>query len=162
MATPEQLEAKFWKALKSDMTLMLGLDGIEDGHARPMTAQLEHDARGPIWFFAAIDNGIVQKVGQNDRAIATFASKGHDLFATIHGTLRADKNRAVIDKLWNRFVASWYPGGKDDPKLVLLRLDAEHAEIWLNESSLFTGIKLLLGRDPKKDYKANVATVEVR
>jgi general stress protein 26 len=27
------------------------LDGVEDGHARPMTAQLEHENRGPIWFF---------------------------------------------------------------------------------------------------------------
>jgi general stress protein 26 len=52
-ADPQELERKFWKALKSDMTVMLGLDGVEDGHARPMTAQLEHDDRGPIWFFTA-------------------------------------------------------------------------------------------------------------
>ena len=68
----------------------------------------------------------------------------------------------MIDRLWNRFVAVWYEGGKDDPKLVLLRFDAEHAEIWLNESSVFTGIKLLLGSDPKKDYKDKVATVSLR
>jgi hypothetical protein len=54
MPTPQQLEEKFWKALKSDMTVMLGLDGVEDGHARPMTAQLEHDDRGPIWFFDGV------------------------------------------------------------------------------------------------------------
>jgi hypothetical protein len=41
MTTPQELEARFWKALKSDMTMMLGLDGVEDGHARPMTAQTE-------------------------------------------------------------------------------------------------------------------------
>ena len=45
--TPQEIEAKFWKALKSDMTMMLGLDGVEDGHARPMTAQLDAD-RGPM------------------------------------------------------------------------------------------------------------------
>ena len=28
MATPQELEAKFWKALKSDMTMMLGIDGV--------------------------------------------------------------------------------------------------------------------------------------
>ena len=45
---------------------------------------------------------------------------------------------------------------------MLLRLDPERAEIWLNESSIFTGIKLLLGSDPKQDYKENVATVSLR
>src|SRR5262245_8550914 len=33
MPTPQELEQKFWSALKSDMTMMLGLDGVEDGHA---------------------------------------------------------------------------------------------------------------------------------
>ena len=97
MPTPQELEQKFWKALKSDMTMMLGLDGVEDGHARPMTAQLEHDDRGPIWFFTAKDNTIVKKLAaHSNRAIATFTSKGHDLFATIHGTVRLDTDRAVI------------------------------------------------------------------
>ena len=33
MHTPEELEKKLWKAIKSDRTLMLGLDGAEDGHS---------------------------------------------------------------------------------------------------------------------------------
>ena len=162
MPTPQELEEKFWKALKSDMTLMLGLDGVEDGHARPMTAQLEHDDRGPIWFFAAKDNAIVQKLRQGDRAIATFASKGHDLFGTMHGRLSLDNDRAVIDRLWNRYVAAWYEGGKDDPKLALLRLDPERAEIWCDASSFVAGIKMRIGIDPKQDYKDKVAEVSLR
>jgi general stress protein 26 len=163
MPTPQELEQKFWKALKSEMTMMLGLDGVEDGHARPMTAQLEHDDRGPIWFFTAKDNTIVKKLAaQSNRAIATFTSKGHDLFATIHGTVSLDTDRAVIDRLWNRYVAAWYEGGKDDPKLALLRLDPERAEIWTDASSILAGVKLLLGVDPKKSYKDKVAEVSLR
>ena len=105
MPTPQELEAKFWKALKADMTMLIGLDGIEDGQARPMTAQVEKD-RGPIWFFTSRDNGLVQKVERGDRAIATFTSKGHDLFATLHGSLEVDNERAAIDRLWNRYVAA--------------------------------------------------------
>ena len=160
MASDEEIKAKFWKALKSDMTMMLGLDGVEDGHARPMTAQIEED-RSPIWFFASKDNAIVQSLGQGNRAIATFASKGHDLFATVHGSLSLDNNHATIDRLWNRFVAAWFPGGKDDPKLALLRLDAEKAEIWIDASSLVAGVKMLFGRDPKKDYEGKVAEVSL-
>jgi general stress protein 26 len=163
--TPQEIEAKFWKALKSDLTMMLGLDGVEDGHARPMTAQLDGE-RSPIWFFTSKDNAIVQKLGQGggqgNRAIATFSSKGHDIFATVHGTVSLDNNRATIDKLWNRFVAAWFEGGKEDPKLALLRLDAERAEIWVDASSLVAGIKLLLGVDPKQDYRDKVAEVSLR
>jgi general stress protein 26 len=161
MPTPHELEAKFWKRLQSDMTLMLGLNGIEDGHARPMTAQVP-DARGPIWFFTSKDTAIAKNVGSGTRAIATFASKDHDLFATIHGHVRLDNDRATIDRLWNRFVAAWFEGGKEDPKLALLRLDPERAEIWEDASSLLSGIKLMLGADPKEDYKDKVAKVALR
>jgi general stress protein 26 len=161
MPTPHELEAKFWKALKSDMTMMLGLDGVEDGHARPMTAQVEAD-RGPIWFFTARDNALVQNLANGDRAIATFTSKGHDLFATLHGSVHFDNDRAVIDRLWNRYIAAWYEGGKDDPKLALLRLDPERAEIWLDASSLVAGIKMLFGADPKADYKDRVAELRLK
>jgi general stress protein 26 len=161
MTSPQEIEAKFWKALKSDMTMMIGLDGVEDGHARPMTAQLDGE-RGPIWFFASKDNAIVQLLGQSNRTIATFSSKGHDLFATVHGTLSLDTGRANVDRLWNRFVAAWFKEGKDDPKLALLRLDAERAEIWVDASSLVAGIKLLFGIDPKEDYRDKVANVALR
>ena len=161
MPSPQEIEAKFWKALKSDMTMMIGLDGIEDGHARPMTAQLEGE-RGPIWFFTAKDNVLVQRLEKGNRAIATFSSKGHDIFATVHGTLSLDNDRAIIDKLWNRFVSAWFQGGKDDPKLALLRLDTERAEIWVDASSLVAGIRLLLGADPKEEYKEKVAEVVLR
>lgn len=160
MPTPQELEQKFWDALKSDRTVMLGLDGVEDGHARPMTAQFEHE-RGPIWFFTATDNGLVRKLDQEGSAHASFVAKDHDLFASVNGTLYLDTDRAVIDRLWNPFVAAWYEGGKDDPKLALLRLDADHAEIWENATSLLAGLKLLLGSDPKRDYRDKVAQVDL-
>ena len=89
-------------------------------------------------------------------------SKGHDFFATIHGRLVVDNDRTVIDRLWNRFVAAWFEGGKNDPKLALLRFDAVHAESWLSELEHLAGIKLLLGADPKEEYKDKVAEVDFR
>ena len=126
-----------------------------------MTAQLDGD-KGPIWFFTARDNALVQKLAPGNRAIATFAAKNHDLFATLHGSLSIETDRTMIDRLWNRFIAAWYPGGKDDPNLVLLRLDAEKAEVWLDASSIVAGIKMLLGMDPKKDYQDKVGEVGLR
>ena len=160
MNTPKDLERKLWKAIESDRTMMLGLDGVEDGHSRPMTAMVE-DGHGPIWFFTSRDNLLVQNLRPGGRAIAAFASKGHDLFASIAGTLHEDLDRAVVDRLWNPFIAAWYEG-KDDPKLTLLRLDAESAEVWLNENNLLAGVKMLFGVDPKKDYEDKVGQVDLR
>lgn len=161
MASERELEEKLWSAIKSDRTMMLGVQGMEDGEARPMTAQLDGE-RGPIWFFTARDNSLVTTLIRSRRAYATFASKGHDLFATVHGTLSIDNDPAMIDKLWNRFVAAWYEGGKTDPKLALLRFDPEHAEVWLDASSIVAGIKMLLGVDPKKDYRDKMGEVDLR
>lgn len=164
MTNETEIKEKFWKALKSDMTMFLGLADGEDGHARPMTAQLDDEGlqgnlyHGPIWFFTSTDNHLYQQIGSGARAMAHFTSKGHDVWATLHGNLSQSYDRAVIDRLWNRFVAAWYTG-KDDPKLALIRLDAENAEIWIDASSIVAGIKMLLGVDPKEDYKDKVAEV---
>jgi general stress protein 26 len=157
MATPEELKGKFWKSLKAQRTVMLGLEGVQDNHTRPMTALFEDDS-SPIWFFTSTDNAMVKAQGTQNRAIATYAAKGHDLFATIHGRLSQEHDRGVVDRLWNPFVAAWYEG-KDDPKLALLRLDAERAEIWLNDASVLDGVKILLGVDPRKAYEGKVADV---
>lgn len=161
MPTPQELQAKFWKSLKSDMTVMLGLAGVAEGHTRPMTAQVEGD-HGPLWFFASTENELVRNLPGHDRAIVTFASKGHDLFASVHGRLSLDNDRATIDRLWNPHVAAWYDKGKNDPKLALLRLDPERAEIWESGSSIVAGIKSLFGSDPRKDFKEKVAEVALR
>jgi general stress protein 26 len=163
MADDVEIKAKFWKALKSDRTMFLGLAEGEDGHARPMTAQVEGNPEdgeraGPIWFFTSTDNHLATQITSGARAMAHFASKGHDVWATIHGTLSTTQDRATVDRLWNPFVAAWYEG-KDDPKIILIRLDAESAEIWIDASSIVAGIKMLMGIDPKKDYKDKVAAV---
>lgn len=116
MTTEAELKEKFWDALQSDRTMMLGRQGNEDVHPRPMTAMVEGE-RGPIWFFTASDTEIPQAIGTMvGRAVATFASKDHELFATLHGHVRIDNDSAKIDELWNPYVAAWFEGGKDDPK----------------------------------------------
>jgi general stress protein 26 len=159
MSKTRDIEQKFWKALASDRTVMLGLPGVDGGHTRPMTAQVEN-GQGPIWFFTSADTAIVEHVKRKRRAFAAFSAKGHDLFATIHGDLAVDQDAAVIERLWNPFIAAWFDG-KDDPKLRLLRFDADQAEVWLNENNLLAGIKMLFGVDPKRDYADKVAEIDL-
>ena len=162
MSNEAEIEQKFWKALQDDRVVMLGLTG-DDGHSQPMSAQTLHDesARGPIWFFTSKDADLVRTMGASHRATLDFSSKGHQLFASVQGELSASNDRAVIDRLWNRFVAAWFEGGKDDPKLQLIRFDPEHGHVWLSENHLMAGVKLLLGRDPKREYGDKVADIRM-
>ena len=159
--TPDELEHRFWKQLRHDMTVMLGLPG--EVAARPMTAQLRTgEDHGPIWFFTSTDTDLCKAVAAGTKAEMAFVAKGNDLFATVHGTMRRDDDRSVIDDLWSPYVAAWFEGGKDDPKLALLRLDPTTGEIWLNANSLLEGVKMLVGAgDPKEDYKDQVAKVDL-
>ena len=161
MTTDAEIKEKFWKSLKSDMTVMLGLVGVDDAHTRPMTAQVDEDQRDFIWFFTSTENELVGQLSGETDAFLTYASKGHDIFAAVHGTLTVDNDREEIDRLWNRFVAAWFEGGKDDPKLVLLRFTPGDAQIWVDASSFVAGIQMFLGIDPKQDYKDKVAKVDL-
>jgi general stress protein 26 len=159
MTDTRELETRFWKHLGDDRTLMLGADGIAP---RPMTAIAE-DERAPLWFFTSSETDLGRHLDASPGvdAIASFAAKDHALFAMLTGRLVAYNDRAVIDRLWNPFIAAWFTG-KDDPKLRLLRMDATEAHVWLNENSMLAGIKLLLGSDPKKDYKDKAGDVDLR
>lgn len=164
MTETHKIEESFWKSLRSDMTVMLVLCGDADDRARPMTAQIDGDEdRGPVYFFGGKDSSLYKKLGTGGaEAEFTFVPKGHDLFAAVDGTLSVCHDRTVIDRLWNPFVAAWYPGGKEDPNLVLLKMDLGEAKVWLNGNSLVAGIKMLFGADPKQDYKDKVATLDLQ
>lgn len=160
MHTQQEIEGKFWKALKTERTVMLGLEG-EAGHTRPMTAQTEGE-RGPIWFFASRDGELVRTLAKAGPAFIAFSSRDHGLFATVRGQLELDDNRAVVAHFWSPFVAAWFAGGQDDPRLALLRFDAQEAEIWLNAASVLAGVKFLMGGHPKREYRDHVARIDLR
>lgn len=161
MPTKKDIEARFWKAFKSDLTMMLGLVDVERSHLRPLTAQLG-GRKNSIWFFTAKDTAIFRNLKKSSKGVATFVSKKHDIFATLHGRISLDTDKSTLDRLWSPFVAAWFKKGKEDPKLALLRFEPAKAEIWLDDSSLFAGIKMLMGVDPKKDYAKNVAHITVK
>lgn len=156
MPTPAELEEQLWASLRQDMTVMLGKDNAP---ARPMTANFASDLdQGPIWFFTSQSSELVR--AGSGPAVANFVAKNHDLFARIEGTLTEATDPAMIEQLWNPFVAAWYDG-KDDPEIALLRFDLTSAEIWENASSLMAGARALLGSNPQEDYRDKTAEVSL-
>jgi len=164
MADDRDIEDKFWTALKHSPFIMLGIEGARDGATQPMTAIFEDQDReaGVLWIFTAKDHDLTRAMGQSNRAIASYSAKGHDLFASLRGTLRIDNERATVDRLWSPIVAEWYEG-KDDPKLALVRFDVDDAKIWLSdvEGFLKPAFNKLFGRKPEAGMKEKVAEVSL-
>jgi general stress protein 26 len=162
MADERKIEDRFWSELKHSPFLMLGVEGTRDGATQPMTVQFEDEDRnaGVLWIFTAKDHDFTRAMGQSSRAIGSYSAKGHDLFASLRGTLTIHNDPGTIERLWNPIVAEWYEG-KDDPKLALVRFDVEDAKIWLSdvEGFLKPVFNKLLGRKPEAGMKEKVAEV---
>jgi general stress protein 26 len=162
MADEREIEEQFWGALEDSPFVMLGVEGARDGATQPMTANFEDQDRdaGRLWFFTANDHDLTRAVGQSARAIGAFAAKGHDLFASLRGTLAIVNDPQTIDRLWNPVVAQWYEG-KDDPKLALLRFELDDAKLWQSDVGGFLkpAFNKLFGRKPEAGMDEKVAEV---
>ena len=162
MADDHEIEDEFWSELKNSPFLMLGIEGARDGATQPMTAQFEDQDRaaGMVWIFTAKDHDLTRAIGQSNRAIGSYSAKGHDLFASIRGSLEIINDRATLDRLWNPVVAQWYEG-KDDPKLALLRFNFADVKIWISDIGGFLrpAINKLFDRKPEAGIDEKVAEV---
>lgn len=139
MSTPEDLKHRFWTALATSPFVFLQRNGQPDT-AVPMTAQLDKDAHGAIWFFTRKDHPLAP----GGPATATFAAKDNQLFARLSGTLVTETRREKIDQHWSTVIEAWFDG-KDDPNLLMLRMDLDRAEIWNSDLGLIDNVKMLLG-----------------
>jgi general stress protein 26 len=131
--TAADAEQAFWDHLEKSNTGMLGLDR-PGYHSQPMTAFREEET-GTIWFFSRDDTDLARDVaGAGQSAMFTYGSKDQEVWACIHGALSVSpRDPARIDKYWNPVLAAWYPDGKEDPHLTLLRFDADDGRIWVSD-----------------------------
>lgn len=154
MADREELKKDLWKKMTDSPFVMIGLTGSGQ-HSEPMTVQLDKDQVDTLWFFIGKDN----RLAAGGDAMAQFVSKGHDFFACLSGAARIDNDRGMIDKLWSNQAEAWFPGGKSDPNLVLLRFDIADAELWETDMSLSGKLKMVLGGKIKPDEAGSHAKV---
>jgi general stress protein 26 len=151
--SPQEIAAKFLEKLRSSPFVMIGL--IDGEHSEPMTAQIDDDQPNTLFFFAGRDN----RIAKGGDAMAQFVGKGHDFFACLAGSVTTENDPAQIDKLWNNQVEAWFPGGKQDPNLTLLRFDIDSAELWETDISISGRVKMLFGGTIHGDESSSHAVV---
>jgi len=155
MTDTAKLKKKLWEKMSDGPFLMIGLTSTHE-HSEPLTAMLDEDQVDRIYFFVGRDN----RLAKGGPAMAQFVSKGQDYFACLSGDVTMDNDPAMIDKLWSKPVESWFPGGKSDPNLALIRFDIDEAELWEADMSLVGKVKMLFGGKIKPSDEGSHAVVQ--
>lgn len=110
--------------------------------SRPLgTQEVEFD--GDLWFATGRDSGKIEEIRANPQVSVAYADPGKNTFVSVSGTASIVTDRAKIDELWSPAMKIFFPDGKDDPNLVLIRVNAETAEYWDGPGS-FLGKALYL------------------
>ena len=128
-------EDRLFKAIEDTRVGMLGVAGGEPRHMQPMTAYVEREAN-ELWFFTYRDTDLVRDVNASGGHYAMFCviSKDREVYACLGGELEEHFDRERMERYWNPVVAAWYPEGKDDPRLTLLRMRLDDAQMWLSQA----------------------------
>ncbi|MBC8118428.1 MAG: pyridoxamine 5'-phosphate oxidase family protein [Burkholderiaceae bacterium] len=143
--------------LKDFNTAML-VTRSPDGHmhARPMAiAELRSDA--DAYFVTGIDSPKAAEIAAHPTITLTFQSSNQ--FASVSGQAEVVRDRALIDRLYKEDWKIWFPEGKADPSIALIKFTAEDGEYWDNAGA--QGLKFayraakayLKGETPKEDEK---------
>jgi general stress protein 26 len=128
------LEVRLWKELDKARFGMLGLSGGPARHMQPMTAYCDPD-EGVLWFFTKKTSDLAKQTGLDGHsAMFCVMAKDQEFQACVGGDLMADHDRAKIGKYWNAVAAAWFPDGKDDPDLTLLKFTTLDAQVWVSRS----------------------------
>ncbi|MEG3088743.1 pyridoxamine 5'-phosphate oxidase family protein [Sphingomonas sp. PB4P5] len=154
MADTHEIKQTLWDKMADSPFVMVGLTDTHQ-HSEPLTAQLDKDLVDTLFFFVGKDNRLIG----GGAAMAQFVSKGHDFFACLSGTISVSNDALMIDKLWNKQVEAWFPGGKSDPNLALIRMDIDSAELWETDISLSGRLKMLVGGTIKPSESGSHAVV---
>jgi general stress protein 26 len=96
-------------------------------HARPMAvAQLRPDADS--YFATSLECAKVREIEADANVAILFQSGSR--FAAVQGTAKIVTDKALIEQLWSETWRLWFPDGKDDPSLCLLKVEATAGEYW--------------------------------
>lgn len=146
---------------KFDSAMLITRDRDGTSHARPMSIARLDDSRD-MYFATNIESPKVREIEADPKVTLTMQGGGR--FAAVTGVARIARDAALIDELWSEAWKVWFPGGKTDPNLCLISVDATGGEYWDNAGAksvayAFEALKAYVtGETPKTNASQNAKT----
>ena len=130
MADTTHAEAtqQMWRMIQHIRFAMLTTADGDTLRARPMVAaQDEFD--GNLWFFTHASSHKVTEAAKSPVCV-TYADGGTQEYVSLSGNAELVRDKATLIAHWTEPMRTWFPSGKDDPDLALLRVHVDSAEYW--------------------------------
>jgi len=118
-----------------DFCMLTTVDEKGDLHSRPMSSNGDIDDNGDIWFFTNASSHKVSEIQKLPKVNVSFADPANQHYISISGNAQLVRDQNKIEELWRPEFKMWFPEGKDDPDIALLRVSLEKAEYWDSPSS---------------------------
>ncbi len=97
--------------------------------SRPLQT-LDFDADGVLWFVTDATSDKAQEIRVKPHVGLSYADRSDNSYVSISGPARLIQDQARLDALWSPAMSIFFPQGKDDPNLALIRVEIERAEYW--------------------------------
>lgn len=120
--------AKVHDLIKDQRTAML-TTRAEDGSlmTRPMTCQ-EAEFDGTLWFLGWLDGDAARHMQADPKVNVAFTKEG--AWVSIAGTGSVAHDPAKAEELWSPFAKVYFQCESDDPRVGVMRIQADSAEYW--------------------------------
>ena len=103
--------------------------------SRPLQL-LELDRDGVLWFFTAASSDKVRDIDRDAAVSMTFEEPRNRMFVSISGRAAIVEDRERINRLWSVAQTIFFPRGRDDPELALLKVVPSSGRYWDGSESL--------------------------
>ena len=97
--------------------------------SRPMRA-MEVKPDGDIWFFTGYHSGKSHEIQHDAHVNLSYSDPDNENYVSISGRAQVLRDQKKIDELWNPAMKTWFPKGKEDPNVGLLKITIDKAEYW--------------------------------
>lgn len=97
--------------------------------SRPLQT-LEFDADHVLWFATDANSEKAAEIKANPHIGLSYADRRDNSYVSVSGPARILRDPQKLEELWTPAMSIFFPQGKDDPDLVLIRVEIERAEYW--------------------------------
>lgn len=124
-------------------------------HARPMAIARLDVGMCTAYLVTDINSVKVDEINANPHALLTF--QGARRFASVSGELAIVTDCELIEVMWKEIWKVWFPHGKTDPNIALLKFTAHEGEFWDNAGIqalkfVYSAAKAyIVGKRPEQD-----------